>query len=152
MSTIVADLRAGIGTRVASFLPGTPQVMRRVFQPENNDTRNMKNSYAVIPGTISDVSDAGTFKNYTVDQVFEVLLGDSMPDRGDDEDKQVAIDALYDVADDILADILGAGLSNIVVADGLVLATQSPSIGEAEIFSIRRSERVALSIARPDLH
>ena len=135
MSTVVADIRTGIESRVSTSLGATYQKLRRFYDPEQNDFRAVKKGYAVVQLGAIDASTEGTFKHYTLDQQFDVLLTNTFSDRGDDADIQTAIEVLYDEADKLLVDFLGTGLNTISVTDGMVLTTNQPGLSEPEILA-----------------
>lgn len=132
MSTVVGDIRSGIETRVATSLGGTYQKMRRFFDASLNTQRLAEKGYAVLHGPAADASTEGTFKHYTLDQTFDILIVDTIARDHDDAGKQTVADDLYDKADAMLVDFLGTGLNSISVTDGQVLTTNQPSIAEPE--------------------
>ena len=132
MSTVVADIRTGIEGRVATLLGASYQKLRRFYTAEQNTQRGAEKGYAVIEGAASDASSEGTFKFYTLDQEFQIIIVDTIARDTEDSFKQTVAEELYDKADEMLVDFLGSGLGTISVTNGIILTTNSPSISEPE--------------------
>lgn len=132
MSTVVADIRTGIEARVATSLGATYQKLRRFYLPEQNSQRDAEKGYAVIEGAAIDASSEGTFKFYTLDHQFDIIVVDTIARDTEDSYKQTVAEDLYDKIDEMLVDFLGSGLGTISVTNGIILTTNQPTISEPE--------------------
>lgn len=118
--SIVTVTDAALGT-------GTYTRLRKVFQPEENDFRNVNQAFGVRHQ--SAFSAAGVTRVYTMDHGFEVLLVKRASNRDSDLTVQETINELYDKADDVFRNIhlTKVGLPSIV------LIVDTPQIGAPEI-------------------
>lgn len=127
MSTLVTQIHTAIESLVASQLGGSYQKMRKIYNPNENDLRNAKSSYAVLHGAASNSE--GVTRVYTLNQSFRVQLMTTFIDRLDDTKIQTEINSLYDKIDAILVNmhLTKLGLSSIV------LLVNEPFIDEPQV-------------------
>lgn len=104
MSTVVQDIFTNLKSQAATTLGANFQVLRRVFDPSQNDLRASYQGYAIRHG--SAINAAGVTRFYTLDQTFELVLMNTTAVRNDDADIQTTINGLYDKADEYLKDII----------------------------------------------
>lgn len=124
---LVEQIYDSLTTVVTGVVGSEYKFMRRIFQPDLNDLRNAKKAYAVRHLSAADAS--SETRHYTLDHGFEVMLMQTIVDRGDDRETQSTINELYDLADDVIRTVFlqKAGLPSIV------MIVNRPSISEPEI-------------------
>lgn len=127
MANCVEQIENAIEAKMVTVLGAGWAKLPHMFLLEENDTRRMRNGYAVLWGSATSVPQI--HKHYVIDQLFEFILTDSIPRHTDDEQVKVSVRALYDKGDDIFKDIVGKTLGL-----DFVINVHSPAIADAEFF------------------
>jgi len=101
--------------------------MRRVYSPEQNDSRTAKKAFSVVHGS-ADYTE-GVTRVYTMDHGFRLQIMNTIVERDNDSKIQEAINEMYSKADDFLrnAFLTKLGLSSVV------LNVDQPNIEEPQI-------------------
>lgn len=115
---ILTDLALGTGTYTR---------LRKVFNPEQNDFRNVNQAFGVRHGSASTAD--GVTRVYTMDHTFEVLLAKRASSRDTDLTIQETMNELYNKADEVFRTIHLRKLN----LPSIVLIVDSPNIGEPEV-------------------
>jgi hypothetical protein len=85
------------------------QRLRKIYDPAQNDFRNIEQAFAVRHQAAS--SDADATQVYVLTQLFEVLLADRAANRDSDLAIQDRLNVLYDKADEIFKEAVRTKLS-----------------------------------------
>lgn len=126
MSNIVEQVFDSVTSIFQANLTGyTP--LRRVFNPELGDLRNISKGYGVIHGAASDTT--GPIRFYNLDHSFKGVLVRSFVERLDDAAIQEVINELYDKIDTLLVQMFLTKLN----LPAIVSIVNNPSIDEPEI-------------------
>lgn len=124
---IVSQIHTNIKSVASTVLGGTWHELRRVFDPEQNDSRTAENAYGVRHGAASSAD--GVMRYYTMDHSFTVVLSRRFVDRLSDAEIQTVINDLYNKADSILVEVFLKKLS----LPTIVLIVDNPSIAEPRV-------------------
>ena len=129
MATTVTQIHTNLKNAIAAILGPTFHELTDSVNLLANNLRVAKKGYAVKHGAVS--SAPGTTRAYTTDQSFEVILTDTNPRRNDDSALQTALNALYDLADQILVEIFRTKLN----MSGVVLNVEKPGMDRPEFIN-----------------
>lgn len=115
MSTIVTSIFNAIKTETQTILGASYVELRKIFNPESEDNRNILSAFAIRHGAAAYAD--GVTRVYTLDQKFEVLLVNRAVNRDDDAAVQTTFNVLYDKADDLLRNFFlkKLGLSTVIL-------------------------------------
>lgn len=142
MGTIVTDIHAKIQSLAQTELTSTWSPMRRVFDPSQNNRRNGEKVFGVLHGAAPSDDESGTFRFYSVDHEFTILLQKIFVDRLDDSNKQDEINDIYDNVDKLIKKFTNSKLELPTKVTQVFLA----GIAEPEEFSENSSVVVRFSI------
>lgn len=136
---IVSDVRAAILAQMATTLGADYQKLPYVLDLERNDVRRARLGYG-CRALSSSPSEAQLNRSFTLDQGFEMILANTFAADVNDDQKQSAMDAMFDKADDIMKAIVNSklGLAPTVLFVGV------PSYGEPEL--LRGAKLVSLRV------
>lgn len=126
MANIVSQIHSAIDTVVVGQLSGF-QKMRQIYQPEQNDLRNAKNSYSILHGAATFAQ--GITRYYEMNQRFTIQLMTTYVSRLDDANVQTELNTLYDKIDSIFVNLF---LSKLAIPT-IVLIVNEPTIDEPVI-------------------
>lgn len=117
--SMVSDITAAIESKVESIAVGFQKSQYIWDTTRNSDSKN-QSYYAVRAGSVSFIS--GTCRTITLEQQFELELGDSFKNRRDkDSDANEKIMELYAVHEAILREIMrdNFNIGRVQVVGGL---------------------------------
>lgn len=129
MATTVTQIHTNLKSAVIAILGPTFHELTDSVNLLANNLRVAKRGFAIKHGAV--VSTAGTTRAYTTDQTFEVILSDTNPRRTDDGALQTALNALYDLADQILVEVFRTKLN----LAGVVLNVANPGFDRPEFIN-----------------
>lgn len=113
MSTTVGDVHAALLSTCSTVLGAGWQQLKKVFDPAQNDLRNIEQAYGVRHGAASPIENITVV--YSMGQQFDIVLTDRAANRDSDLAIQERLNVLYDKADQIFKEALRTRLSlNIV--------------------------------------
>lgn len=122
MSNAVEQIYDQLVTLTQTELGAGWQRLKKVFQPEQNDFRNISQGWAIRHGAASPDTDAT--KVFILSHRFDIILADRAANRDSDLAVQERLNALYSKADDIFKEAVKTKLSLFFVThvDGLTFA------------------------------
>lgn len=118
MSTWVGDIRTELNTLAVSTFPSSYNKLRKVFEVETNDLRNLREAYGIR--VLDGLQNNDVTKSLTIDSTWELILTNTNTDDRDDEVTQDVIDDLHDKADEFFATVVNTkvNLPSLVVFVG----------------------------------
>ena len=125
---IVSDIITQAKARMASLLGATYSELSYVYELTKNNQRQLKLGYGMRP--LSATAAEGVTNFYTMSHSFEVILTDVFAKDTDDSEKITKFDTMYENADMIFKDLLGAKINLPLV----VLTVNGQELLEPEVF------------------
>lgn len=104
------------------------QKLRKIWQPEQNDFRNIEQGFAIRHGAANPDSDAT--KVFMLSHTFELILTHRAANRDNDQEIQTRLNALYSKADDVFQEFVRTKLSLSFVTHIDGLQFQEPAVLE----------------------
>lgn len=99
---IVAQLTASLGS--------APIRLKFIYEVEKNDARVLRNGYGIRAlGAIP--SAASITQAITLDQDFEVILTDTVPNSSNDDQREDVVDKLFSSGEDISAEFINTRIN-----------------------------------------
>lgn len=116
--TSVGDIRTELNTLAAATFPASFNQLRKVFNVETNDLRNLREGYGIR--VLDGAQNNDVTKSLTIDSTWELILTNTNTDDRDDAVTQNVIDDLHDKADDFFAAVVNTkvNLPSLVVFVG----------------------------------
>lgn len=126
---IVEQIFDSVETIAQATLGGTWKKLPKVLKPEDNDLRTIERGFGVRFGAASAAE--GVTRVYTMDHVFELVLGRRAVERNDDGEVLETFNDLYAKADDVFRELVlkKAGLP------GIVLLIDKPAMDPPQILA-----------------
>ncbi|MBK9496913.1 MAG: hypothetical protein IPO08_20875 [Xanthomonadales bacterium] len=113
MSATVGDVHAALLATCSTVLGAGWQQLKKVFDPAQNDLRNIEQGYGVRHGAASPLENITVV--YSMGQQFDIVLTDRAANRDSDLAIQERLNVLYDKADQIFKEALRTRLSLDIV-------------------------------------
>jgi len=104
------------------------QRLKKVFDPEQNDFRNIEQAFGVRHGPAGPDTDAT--KVFILSHTFDIILADRAANRDNDMAVQERLNALYSKADDIFKECVRSKLDLYFVTHVDGLQFQEPAVLE----------------------
>lgn len=126
MSNYVEQIIDETKSLIAGELGSTYQELRFIYDIEKNGLRNARLAYGVRPlgaGTAETLVRA-----YTLDHQFEIILSDTFARGDNDEQREAALNAMYDKSDEIFKELVNHKIN----LSSFVLNIFEPSMSEPE--------------------
>jgi hypothetical protein len=124
----VEQIHTALTDLAVTELGPTWQKLRKIWEPQQNDFRNIELGFAWRHGPATPDEDAT--KVFVLRQTFDLVLTHRAANRDNDQDIQVRLNNLYSKADDVFKKIVRdrLGLSFVTHIDGIQY--QQPTVLE----------------------
>ena len=139
MSDYVADIITEMESIIVATVSAEWNKLPFVHDLAKNSKRTTRFAYGVRP-LAANTAEGGIVRAYTLDHFFEVILTDTITNRGSDDPITTSLGILYDVADDIFKELVNSKVNLPLV----VLSVSEPSMQQPEI--IESAKIVALRL------